>query len=525
MDVKDLFTKTGKINSAILRREWFLTSQLWKDIKEVGIALGGCENNASELIFLYQTRNHRPKCIACDNLAAFKSSIKAYASHCGSRSCSQIAAAQKRIETNLRRYGSKISPKTYEAARSRSGELNRKGRETLKQRYGIENPGQMADHLRKTKETMLKKYGADNPASVGALKGKFQESSIEFYSKLCSAVKVIEIKNPPSSKFATPCKLVTYTCDFHGDDFIPTETFKWRAKRFNTVCSKCLRPYANSSIAQNNLAEWIESLGHKIRFNDRQLISPLELDITIPEKKIAIEYHGLFWHSTGKLEEIDRQMHVKKINMMPDQWQLIQIFEDEWIYKQEIVKSILRSKLNHTTRIFARNCQIDLNVSSIEAKSFLEKNHLQGSINSKIRIGLRSSGELVAIACFGSSRFEKNTVELLRFACKLNTTIVGGLSKLLKASKLKEVVSYCDRRYSTGKGYLACNFQLVGISEPGYFYTDRDRRFSRFKFQKHKLARIVGAEFDHSLTEVENVLRAGYRIIPDAGQLKFKWRL
>ena len=33
--------------------------------------------------------------------------------------------------------------------------------------------------------------------------------------------------------------------------------------------------------------------------NCRNIIKPYELDIYIPKKKIAIEYNGIYWHSTA----------------------------------------------------------------------------------------------------------------------------------------------------------------------------------------------------------------------------------
>ena len=56
----------------------------------------------------------------------------------------------------------------------------------------------------------------------------------------------------------------------------------------------------------------------------------------MPKLHIAIEYNGLRWHS----EEFnkDKNYHLNKLIKCNEKGiRLIQIFEDEWIEKQEIV--------------------------------------------------------------------------------------------------------------------------------------------------------------------------------------------
>ena len=80
---------------------------------------------------------------------------------------------------------------------------------------------------------------------------------------------------------------------------------------------------------------------------NRHIISPYEIDIWIPEKKIGIEYNGSFWHSI----EFCQRYH--KNNVMPFQLlnktqlceakdiHLIHIYEDEWVYDNENIKTLI----------------------------------------------------------------------------------------------------------------------------------------------------------------------------------------
>jgi hypothetical protein len=206
----------------------------------------------------------------------------------------------------------------------------------------------------------------------------------------------------------------------------------------------------------------------------------------------------------------------------------IYIFEDEWMFKQKIVKSRLLSMVGKAKRVFARNCKIR-EVNDLEANSFCEHNHIQGSVSSSIRLGLYFNEEIVAIMTFGKPRFNKKyDWELLRYCTKLGTTVVGGASKLLthfnKIKKDQEtIITYADRRWSKGNLYRVLGFEELTPSTPGYFYIDQQKkkRINRVSAQKHKLLSLLGDKFDPSLTEFENMKRAGFDRVYDCGNLVF----
>ena len=70
--------------------------------------------------------------------------------------------------------------------------------------------------------------------------------------------------------------------------------------------------------------------------NCRNIIAPLEIDIFIPSKNIAIEYDGLYWHSSNKFSgrTIEKKYHLNKTEQcLKKGIKLIHIFENEWILK------------------------------------------------------------------------------------------------------------------------------------------------------------------------------------------------
>jgi hypothetical protein len=138
----------------------------------------------------------------------------------------------------------------------------------------------------------------------------------------------------------------------------------------------------------------------------------------IPDYGLAIEYDGLYWHSSGDVLTENRDYHLEKTTKCEEKGlNLLHIFENEWQNqsKQQIWKSIIRNKLGKSNKIYARKCEIR-EVSNKESVRFLENNHLQGSASASIRYGLYHNDALVALMTFGKSRFNKNIDwELIRY--------------------------------------------------------------------------------------------------------------
>ena len=300
-------------------------------------------------------------------------------------------------------------------------------------------------------------------------------------------------------------------------------------------CLKC-NPYIQGfSLGEKEIYTYIRELlpDETVLEKDRMLLGNRELDIYIPTKKLAIEFNGLYWHSEVGGNK-DKNYHLDKLNRCLEKGiNLIQIFEDEWLYKKDIIKSKLRHilKLNVNDRIYARNCIIK-DVKFNDFSKFLEENHIQGSLNtSKVNIGLYYKEELVSVMTLGSGRIalgSKGVVddwELYRYST--NKTVVGGASKLLsyfiKTYKPKTIVSFADRRWSVGNLYDKLGFKLVNIEDPNYFYfkPGEIKRYNRFTYRKDQLNKKL-LIFDNNLTEWENMQINGYDRIWDCGDLKYK---
>jgi hypothetical protein len=255
----------------------------------------------------------------------------------------------------------------------------------------------------------------------------------------------------------------------------------------------------------------------------RTIIKPYELDLYSKEHNLAIEYNGIYWHSDLFK---DKNYHLNKTLRCEEKGiQLFHIFEHEWQdeQKKNIWLSMISNKLNlNKVKIPARKCQVT-ELTTKETRDFLQNNHLQGYTNSKVKLGLIYEGELVSVMTFGKPRYNKKYEwELIRFASKLNTNVLGSASKLFsyfnKTYNPRSMISYADKRYSMGELYSTLGFECVKDSQPNYYYIDLNKGivYNRLQFQKHKLQGKL-EYFNKKLSEYENMINHGFVKIYDCG--------
>ena len=309
---------------------------------------------------------------------------------------------------------------------------------------------------------------------------------------------------------------INITCPIHGE---------FKQIVFNHLkghgCSKCTISISKGAEEINN---FLNNLRIKTSENDRSIIKPLELDIYIGSKNLAIEFNGLYYHSFDHKEsKEEKYRHLFKTNKCKENnISLLQIFENEWYEKQEIVKSIILSKLNVFDNIvYARNCIVK-SISNKEFSNFCNLNHIQGNINTKIKLGLICNNNLVSV--MGFNKHKNYEYECTRYCNKINTKIIGGASKLfknfLKLYNPKSILSYSDKRYFDGSIYRTLGFNKEPDTKPNYFYIKGKKLYSRQKFQKHKLKNLL-KNFNPNISESENMFANGYRRIWDCGHSKY----
>ena len=295
----------------------------------------------------------------------------------------------------------------------------------------------------------------------------------------------------------------------------------------------CIKCYCQTSKNEMAVGDYLKTImpDSKIVFRERSILENRELDIYLPENKIGIEYNGLFWHCEAYKP---KYYHLDKLNLCNEKGiKLIQIFEDEYVNKKEIVHNKLKHILgitDDTTKIMARKCKI-VEINKNVAKLFLDENHIQCFSSSTVYLGAYYDEMLIGVMSFKRETKTSDKWELTRYATKLNTICQGLGSKLfthfIRLYKPSEVKSFADRRWTIdidNNLYTKIGFKLDKILRPDYHYIKSGvyERFHKFNFRKQILHKKHG--FPLTMTETEMAKELKVYKIYDCGLLKYVWK-
>ncbi len=412
----------------------------------------------------------------------------------------------------------------------KSKETQSKLKNTYIVKFGVKHPLKSKKIIDKIKKTNIEKYGVECTLHYPKSRKKILENKRKKYIE---RIKIILPKNyiflkiiKSGQKFrADTYKLL---CDKKHKFKISKTGFENRILRKEPLCIKCNPILNGTSFNEKEIINFItENYKGKIITNSKQIIPPQELDIYIPDLKLAFEFNGLYWHS-----EIykPKNYHLDKTELCESKGiSLIHVYEDDWKFKTKIVKSrILNLLVAIKNKIYARKCSIK-EVSFLDSKIFLNVNHLQGNCVSKYRVGLYYKNELVSLMTFGKLRknlgfkYKKGSYELLRFCNKIECIVSGAASKLFAyylntSNNVECIVSYADRSWSNGRLYDVLGFKFVNKTIPNYFYVVDGCRKNRFVYRKSEL---IKEGFSTKLTEHEIMLKNNIFRLYDSGQLKY----
>ncbi len=427
--------------------------------------------------------------------------------------------------TNLERYGvenvaqlKEIQEKRIESFKENIDSWKESYKKTSQERYGTNHPWQSEIVKDVFKNTMIELYGEDNPNKVENIKYKILQTRKENIIKTYPDKQILLIERDFFTIMCNNCKK-SYK--------ISRDLFRYRYNKEET-CTNCNQ--LNLSKPENSLKLFISEIyDNTLELNRRIFLNGKEIDIYLPDLKIGFEFNGIYWHN--ELQK-DKDYHLEKTELAENNnIKLIHIYEDDWYYKKDIIKSRIKNILNLSdNKIYARKCDIK-EINTKEEKDFLEKNHIQGYTPSKIKYGLYYNNELVSLMTFSVLRKAlgqisiENEYELLRFCTILNTNVIGGADRLFKHF-IKEynpirIISYADRSWSKGNLYYKLGFNFINNTPPNYWYVVDGIKKHRFNYRKDVL---VKEGYDSNMTEHEIMMsRKIYRIY-DSGSLKFEWK-
>lgn len=429
---------------------------------------------------------------------------------------------------------------------TQTDEYKERVKETSRDKYGVDHFLQSAQVIEKRKETCLETYGVDNVSKSPEIQNKMHEA---FQSKYgVDNISQLNIGNLDEWK-----KFVQNPRAYILNTFDHKPTVTELSEYFQTCLTSIYNNFdvkSNTdildklfSIMEEQVIAEIKKIDSSIKIerNNRTIIHPYEVDIYLPDYRLAIECDPTATHNSsisdpwgGRAKSLSYHKQKSEACKQKDMT-LLHIFGYDWKCRKAIITSILKVNIQHATnRVHARKCEI-IEVDYKECKQFLDSNHLQGNVPSKVRLGLKYDGELVSVMTFGSTRStigKKDDVswELLRFCNKLDTSVVGGASKLFKyfvnKYEPRRIVSFSDVAHTSGKLYPILGFHYLRTSDPGYVWVDTrtDKAYHRMNAQKRNIQKFLHDEnIDLSKSESQIMIEHGFVKVYDCGNNVWEW--
>lgn len=245
-----------------------------------------------------------------------------------------------------------------------------------------------------------------------------------------------------------------------------------------------------------------------------------ELDVYIPSLNMGIEFNGVYTHS-HKVKQPDYH-RTKHLRYRDKGIRYIQIWEDDWTYRNEKVKNFLVNAIGKNTyRVGARLTNV-IEISQSDFDTFINKHHMQGTTNCKYRYALVKDGTILSaigirdIPINNQDKYHKGYgVDLARFA---NTNVSGAFTKLVKHVErtldCNYILSFADLEIVSpfANVYSANRFTLVKELSHDYRYYNsktktREHKFNWRKETFKKMGLSINGKTEFDLADEWGLLR------------------
>lgn len=526
--------------------------QLTQEIKDLTSFLDDNTSTSVRVYCILHDIHEKPVC-SCGKQLKFHKISRGFYGTCGNKKCTsklrslkiteankhidKVASVKKMRETKFKKYG-------FTSNFSGGSPTRESYKEIMKEKYGVEHPLQNEKIRKKAQQTIIQNHGTLNMFNINKTVKTMNErygTSLAMKSEMIKNKSVLNAKQTKHNAILQKIKDLNYTYISHNEDF-----YTLKCNKCNTItdtiyrqminychrndiplCKRCSFKYTFRSKGEKELLLAIQQFYNGNIETKRQFLGA-ESDLIIPDKKIAIEFNGIYYHS--ELYKKVNHHKDKKILFHNKGYNLINIWEDDWkdINKKQIILNRLKVKLGLGNKIYARKCQIK-QVAGTETREFLDKYHLKGYAVSSINIGLYYNNELISICTFIKNRSaisgNKDGYELIRNCTKENSIVIGGFKKILNYFKTlhkESVYSYadCDWVSLDNSAYIQNGFKLIKYTNPGYSWCVNGIRRNRLNFTKQKLVK-QGA--DKNLTEIEIMHSMKFYRVFDTGNLVFEY--
>ena len=240
-----------------------------------------------------------------------------------------------------------------------SKELNEKERKIFFEKYDSEDPGNLPEFREKARQTSIDHWGVDNPMKCDEVKNKVVETNIERYGVNCF-MSTDEFKNKSKQTmifehgsleqaYKDRVEKIKHTkLERYGDENYNNseQIVKTQIEKYGGLWGNKTNIKYSTSKGEKEVLEFVKSIySGTIIENDRTQMTPNdengwvenhELDIWLPDIKVAIEFNGTYWHSIPNIVESDK---FKKIQCESKGIRLLTIYESDWSNEPDTCKS------------------------------------------------------------------------------------------------------------------------------------------------------------------------------------------
>ena len=433
----------------------------------------------------------------------------------GSRNTLQSSELKAKVQaTNLERYGhTNVGPSTRKKASS-----------TMTEKYGVQHTLQSSELKAKVQATNLERYGAVSPTMNSLIKEKIKQTNLVKYGR--ETIHQIHISDQ-SMTILSDKEL--YSAFVRGKSYLTVRnelnvslcTVHNYAKKYQV---EDLFSQADYNSYETIIKDILDQNNISYEHNNKSVLDGKHLDFYIPNHKLAIEVGSIYYHTEikynrGKTYHLDKWIKCQDQNIT-----LLQYFDQELFEYPHLVESKIKRSCNLAVPIIgARKCQIQI-ITPTQEREFLNHWHLQGHMNRRNwSMGAYYNEELIAVM---SIYYKNNLAKIERWSTNTNYSYPGLFSRMLSAFQKEtnftgQLVTFSNNMYGNGAVYESSGFTKSETDKikPGYCYYKDDKKYSRIKFQKHKLAQLFGLDPNYVLEQGEFKImeQQGYDRFWDAG--------
>ena len=254
----------------------------------------------------------------------------------------------------------------------------------------------------------------------------------------------------------------------------------------------CARPGYSEFSPAHDLYRFIQSLAADAEMEVpmgsvlSSLTVKFRFDIWVPSQRIAVEYHGLYWHQEDRrgLEDYEKYTLCSAHGI-----RLIQIYEDEWRDRRSVMEDFLRRLLLPACKGKRIQPVFDVleNTTSISRK-FLNQYHYLGAASGELTVTAQHPSDHSLVGCWVFQRRDAKTA-LWHRACwnhryrawNPHSAALRLAVPALRERGYEKIVSFSDNRFHNGELYQRLGFILEANVKPNYYYVNsKGRRLSKY---------------------------------------------